>query len=100
MFSSFRRGREDNLLTKMAEKTVYLDHAGAALPSAGQIEGVFDDLRRFLPTNPHSSHTSSRRTHEMVEQARIRFDFIDLIGGLLPILGYWRIFTSPPTSIR
>jgi molybdenum cofactor sulfurtransferase len=57
----------------MTEKSVYLDHAGAALPSGSQIEAVAGDLRSNLLANPHSSHTSSRLTHELVERARIRF---------------------------
>uniref|UniRef100_A0A914UT90 Uncharacterized protein n=1 Tax=Plectus sambesii TaxID=2011161 RepID=A0A914UT90_9BILA len=78
----------------MPDKTVYLDHAGAAQPSAGQMEAVLGDLRHNLPTNPHSSHTSSRRTHDLVEQARIRV----LSHFHITADEYEVIFTSGATS--
>lgn len=35
------------------ERTVYLDHAGSALYSERQLEGVFQELRAVLLSNPH-----------------------------------------------
>lgn len=92
----------ENESVERVEKTVYLDHAGAALPSAAQMEAIFGDMRRSLPTNPHSSHTSSRRTHDLVEQTRIRLvdRILSKFFHMLTILGYYHIFTLLPTSIK
>ena len=48
----------------------YLDHAGAAVYSASQLQAHMEDLASNLYGNPHSQNTSSRATAEAIDFVR------------------------------
>ncbi|XP_019785950.1 molybdenum cofactor sulfurase isoform X5 [Tursiops truncatus] len=52
--------------------TVYLDHAGATLFPQSQLTSFTKDLMENVYGNPHSQNSSSRLTHDTVEQVRYR----------------------------
>ncbi|XP_008259437.2 molybdenum cofactor sulfurase [Oryctolagus cuniculus] len=52
--------------------TVYLDHAGATLFAQSQLANFTKDLMDNVYGNPHSQNTSSKLTHDTVEQVRYR----------------------------
>lgn len=52
------------------QNKVYLDHAGAPLPSKELLQAVFDELQQESFGNPHSGSTFSRKTAEMIYEAR------------------------------
>ena len=49
---------------------VYLDNAGAGLPLRSHFNSYFEDLSNNLYGNPHSQHSASRATAEIVESVR------------------------------
>ncbi|XP_030616478.1 molybdenum cofactor sulfurase isoform X2 [Delphinapterus leucas] len=52
--------------------TVYLDHAGATLFPQSQLTSFTKDLMENVYGNPHSQNSSSKLTHDTVEQVRYR----------------------------
>ncbi|GMT05441.1 hypothetical protein PENTCL1PPCAC_27615 [Pristionchus entomophagus] len=50
----------------------YCDYAGAALPSAVQLDAIHTRLSAFPLANPHSRHAVSGNTAALVESARAR----------------------------
>uniref|UniRef100_F1KY37 Molybdenum cofactor sulfurase n=1 Tax=Ascaris suum TaxID=6253 RepID=F1KY37_ASCSU len=56
----------------MEKGRVYLDHAGATLPSESQLTAIGLDLLQMRLSNPHSRHPSSMRTRDIVDRARNR----------------------------
>lgn len=55
---------------KRLNDTVYLDHAGATLYSASQMEAVFKDLNTTVYGNPHSQSSCSLASEDIVGKAR------------------------------
>ena len=50
---------------------IYLDHAGATLPSKTQLQSVFDELNNTEFSNPHSKSKLSQNTDDEIEKARL-----------------------------
>ena len=50
--------------------TTYLDHAGATLASAGQLEAYFTDIGMNLYGNSHSNGPASAPTYASIEKVR------------------------------
>ncbi|KMT00618.1 hypothetical protein BVRB_9g219130 [Beta vulgaris subsp. vulgaris] len=55
---------------RLANETVYLDHAGATLYSELQMEAIFKDLTSNVYGNPHSQSDSSMATSEIIKECR------------------------------
>lgn len=51
-------------------KTVYVDHAGATIPSKQLLENVFSELITYDFGNPHSNGSYSFRSSNVVDEAR------------------------------
>jgi selenocysteine lyase/cysteine desulfurase len=52
--------------------TIYLDNAGAAIPSEKQMRAFHDELVRVTYANPHSGGMASRNTTNEVNNVRER----------------------------
>ncbi|KRT84437.1 hypothetical protein AMK59_2598, partial [Oryctes borbonicus] len=48
----------------------YLDHAGSTLYSEKQMSNILSDFSNNLYSNPHSNSTSSKITHDCIDQVR------------------------------
>ncbi|KAL2928144.1 Molybdenum cofactor sulfurase [Bienertia sinuspersici] len=55
---------------RLANGTVYLDHAGATLYSELQMEAIFKDLTSNVYGNPHSQSDSSMDTSDIIRECR------------------------------
>ena len=55
---------------RLCDGTVYADWAGAALPPRKLIEGYCFSLAGELLGNPHSAHSPSMRSMDLIEQSR------------------------------
>lgn len=59
------------------EERIYLDHAGATLPSYKLLQRISDSL--INPSlrigNPHSSHISAQLTNNRIESIRLKYLF-------------------------
>lgn len=53
-------------------RRVYLDNAGAGVPSSQQLEEFSNFLKTNLLANPHSHHATAQQTFAIVENARMR----------------------------
>lgn len=53
-----------------SDKTVYLDHAGATIPSKSLLTAVFDELMVMSLGNPHSNGKFSSKSDLLVNEAR------------------------------
>ncbi|KAJ8401430.1 hypothetical protein AAFF_G00383490 [Aldrovandia affinis] len=82
-FEHFRRvwshyGYGSNLQDMIKEEfdrikgITYLDHAGTTLYPQSLIKGFFQDMASNVYGNPHSHNSSSRLTHDTVENVRYR----------------------------
>jgi len=64
---------------QLKKGTVYLDNAGAALPTKTQLENYNKDLLSCLYGNPHSvGNSSSTECYEVIEQ--VRLDVMNFFG--------------------
>ena len=74
--------------------TIYLDHAGAALPAAKMMESISFDLLNTQFANPHSHSSLGNRTEEVIHNARASvFRFLNASP-----LQYDVVFTSGATA--
>uniref|UniRef100_A0A7E4WBH3 MOSC domain-containing protein n=1 Tax=Panagrellus redivivus TaxID=6233 RepID=A0A7E4WBH3_PANRE len=77
-------------------RRIYLDHAGATLPSTTQMASIADSLASdvFRLGNPHSRHTSGQTTAAVIANARART--LSLLGAT--VNEYAVIFTNNTTD--
>lgn len=72
----------------MSNERIYLDHAGATLPSPKLLERVANSLispNLLQIGNPHSSHLSAQLTNNRIENIRLRFLFFTIISVLMSL---------------
>jgi len=65
-FDKFRQEQ----FPRLCDGTVYADWTGAALPPKMLIEGYCSNLSGELLGNPHSAHSPSMRSMDLIEQSR------------------------------
>ena len=71
MFSNISTYEQDFILQNFnSSDEVYLDHAGATIPSISQLEKIFEEIRNKILSNPQSRHSVQQYTSNEIDFAR------------------------------